>query len=117
MGGRAAPRRRVRFELRDQAMKGEKKHTMKILDDEISALGQSKPGAGSIMTSMVRVLDVHNYEATISGVKEAIESKKDLSLEEIFDNLFVINFMSHSTTANTLVFAMLFLAANTEVKA
>ena len=47
---------------------------------------------------------------------EISSSQKGLSIDEIFGNIFVINFAGHDTTANTLAFAMLLLAANPEVQ-
>lgn len=93
-----------------------KTHMMKMLEEETRALTQGRPGAGGIMTAMVRALDVHNYEVATSDVKESKDGKKGLSVDEIFGNLFVINFAGHDTTANTLAFAMLLLAAHPEVQ-
>jgi cytochrome P450 len=41
---------------------------------------------------------------------------RGLSVDEIFGNIFVINFAGHDTTANTLAFTMILLAANPEVQ-
>ncbi|CAG9974743.1 unnamed protein product [Clonostachys byssicola] len=43
--------------------------------------------------------------------------KRGLSVDEIFGNLFVINFAGHDTTANTLAFVTLLLAAHPDVQA
>ncbi|KAI5928377.1 cytochrome P450 [Camillea tinctor] len=42
--------------------------------------------------------------------------EKGLSANKIYGNLFVINFAGHSTTVNTLAFAMLLLAAHPKVQ-
>lgn len=55
-------------------------------------------------------------DAASTSVKEHASSK-GLSMEEIFGIIFVINFAGHDTTANTLAFSMLLLAAHSEVRA
>ncbi|KXX78218.1 Cytochrome P450 3A13 [Madurella mycetomatis] len=92
-----------------------KKHMVSMLEDEVAALGQGKPGSGGIMTAFVRALDVHNREAAASP-PVAKGDRKGLSVDEIFGNLFVLNFAGHDTTANTLAFATLLLAAHPEVQ-
>ncbi|RYP77928.1 hypothetical protein DL769_003301 [Monosporascus sp. CRB-8-3] len=93
-----------------------KKYMMKMLEEETTALNQGKPGSGGIMTAFVRALDVHDRETSMSETKDE-EGKKGLSVDEIFGNLFVINFAGHDTTANTLAFSMLLLAAYPDVQA
>lgn len=39
-----------------------------------------------------------------------------MCIEEIYGNLFVINFAGHDTTANTLAFALLLLVAYLEIQ-
>ncbi|KAI1391585.1 putative cytochrome P450 [Hypoxylon trugodes] len=85
-----------------------KQHMAKMLDDEITALNQGKSGSGGIMSTFVRAADMHRADHE--------NSKKGLSIDEIFGNPFVINFAGHDTTANTLAFAMLLLAAYLEVQ-
>lgn len=92
-----------------------KKHMMNMVEEEAAALGQGKPGSGGIMTALVRALDVHNREVAASPVVGK-EDRKGLSIDEVFSNLFVINFAGHDTTANTLAFATLILAAHPEVQ-
>ncbi|RYP44229.1 hypothetical protein DL768_009293 [Monosporascus sp. mg162] len=93
-----------------------KRYMMKMLEEETAALNQGKPGSGGIMTAFVRALDVHNRETSALERKDE-EAKKGLSVDEIFGNLFVINFAGHDTTANTLAFSMLLLAACPDVQA
>ncbi|KAI1074872.1 cytochrome P450 [Whalleya microplaca] len=92
-----------------------KKYMMKMLEEETTALNQGNPGSGSIMTAFVHALNVHNQESSISDPKDE-DIKKGLSVDEIFGNLFVINFAGHDTTANTLAFSMLLLAAYPQVQ-
>ncbi|KAL9108133.1 MAG: hypothetical protein Q9227_007110 [Pyrenula ochraceoflavens] len=94
-----------------------KKYMMQMLDEETTALNEGRPGAGGIMTSMVRALDTHHREAATTDAKNSKDGKRGLSVDEIFSNLFVINFAGHDTTANTLAFAMLLLAEHPEVQA
>ncbi|KAI1413651.1 cytochrome P450 [Hypoxylon sp. FL1857] len=83
-----------------------KKYMLQMLEEETRALNEGKPGSGGIMTAF----------ATASGPKKE-EPRKGLSIDEICGNLFVINFAGHDTTANTLAFCMLLLAAYPEVQA
>ncbi|KAF2870624.1 cytochrome P450 [Massariosphaeria phaeospora] len=86
-----------------------KMHMVRMLDEETSSLNRGEKGAGGIMTSFVRALDAHNKDDGSRG-------PKGMSVEEIFGNIFVINFAGHDTTANTLAFTMLLLAAFPEVQ-
>ncbi|KAI0406588.1 cytochrome P450 [Xylaria palmicola] len=92
-----------------------KNHMVKMLEEETNALQQGKPGSGGIMASFVRAADIYRHESTAEPDLKA--TKKGLSRDEIFGNLFVINFAGHDTTANTLAFGMLLLAAHPEVQA
>ncbi|KAJ4353464.1 uncharacterized protein N0V89_005193 [Didymosphaeria variabile] len=82
-----------------------------MLDEEMQSLNQGAKGSGSLMTSLVRAGDA--YSTGRSGVNDRT---KGLSVDEIFGNIFVINFAGHDTTANTLAFAILLLAAHPEVQ-
>ncbi|GAB1319536.1 Cytochrome P450 monooxygenase [Madurella fahalii] len=92
-----------------------KKHMTNMFEEEVAALDQGKPGSGGIMTAFVRAVDVHNREAAASTAV-AKGDRKGLSIDEVFGNLFVLNFAGHDTTANTLSFATLLLAAHPEVQ-
>lgn len=95
-----------------------KQHMMRMLDEETSLLKQGQSGTGSLMTSFVRALDTHQKEEALMGTNAiAAQSRsKGLTIDEIFGNIFVINFAGHDTTANTLAFSMLLLAANPKVQ-
>lgn len=88
-----------------------KAHMARMLDEEISALKKGSSGSGGLMTSFVRAMDLKQHEDAKGG-----KSGKGLSLDEIFGNIFVINFAGHDTTANTLAFATLLLAAHPHVQ-
>lgn len=112
--GSLVPKKLVRI---GDAARSFKKHMVKMLEDETSALRDNKPGSGGIMGAFVRALDVHEREVIAQpNLKESKDGKKGLSVDEIFGNLFVINFAGHDTTANTLAFSMLLLAAHPEVQ-
>ncbi|ORY15935.1 cytochrome protein, partial [Clohesyomyces aquaticus] len=82
-----------------------KSHMTRMLEAETDMMHRGEKGSGSLMTSFVRALDTYQKEdATSAGMK-------GLSVDEIFGNIFVINFAGHDTTANTLAFSMLLLAA------
>ncbi|KAJ5532844.1 cytochrome P450 [Penicillium frequentans] len=96
-----------------KAAKDFKNHMLTMLNDETKALNEGKPGSGSIMTTLVRAMDIQHE--SIKSEKSGA-SAKGLSVDEIFGNIFVINFAGHDTTANTLSFTMLLLSAYPEVQ-
>jgi cytochrome P450 len=87
-----------------------KLHMTHMLEEETSMMNRGEKGSGSLMTSFVRALDTHQRED-----KNAVGTK-GLSVDEIFGNIFVVNFAGHDTTANTLAFTMILLAINPEVQ-
>lgn len=112
--GRFVPKKLVRV---GNAARSFKKHMVKMLEDETTALRENKPGSGGIMGSFVRALDTHEREVVAQpALRESKDGKRGLSLDEIFGNLFVINFAGHDTTASTLAFTMLLLAAHPEIQ-
>jgi len=92
-----------------------KQYMVHMLDEETSLMDRGEKGTGSLMTSFVRALGTHQKEEAIAKINEDQQSK-GLTVDEIFGNIFVINFAGHDTTANTLAFSMLLLAANPEVQ-
>lgn len=74
-------------------------HMEKMLANEMALINRGDKGSGTIMTSFVRAL-----------------KSKQLSAEEIYGNTFVINFAGHDTTANSLAFAVLLLAAAPDIQ-
>ncbi|KAF2028304.1 cytochrome P450 [Setomelanomma holmii] len=81
------------------ARKEFKQHMERMLADKTAAVERGETGAGSLMTS---------FEGSKS---------KGLSVEEIYGNIFVINFAGHDTTANTLAFSMALLATEPDMQA
>jgi hypothetical protein len=93
-----------------------KQFMLRMLDEETSLLKEGKTGTGSLMTSFVRALDTHQKDGVIVKGSDSQSLPKGLTVDEIFGNIFVINFAGHDTTANTLAFSMLLLAANPDVQ-
>ena len=93
-----------------------KVYIKQMLEEETRALNNGQPGSGGLMTSFVHALHTHDRESALAGARDT-DSRKGLSVEEVFSNLFVINFAGHDTTANTLAFIMLLLAAQPDVQA
>lgn len=89
-----------------------KRYMTQMLDEETSAQKQGKQGSGGIMTSLVRALNAFEQDSKTEDSSLA----KGLSVQELFGNLFVINFAGHDTTANTLAFAFLLLASEPTVQ-
>ncbi|TGO42526.1 hypothetical protein BHYA_0007g00250 [Botrytis hyacinthi] len=87
-----------------------------MLDEESSLLREGKVASGTLMTSFVRALEVHQKEEIVPSRQTAQSPSKGLTVEEIFGDVFVINFAGHDTTANTLAFSMILLAAHPEVQ-
>ena len=83
-----------------------KSYMMSMLNEERSLLDAGKPGTGNLMSSLIRASEDSTYS----------DNTKGLSVSEILGNIYVINFAGHDTTANTLAYAMLLLAANPAVQ-
>lgn len=92
-----------------------KQYMVRMLNEETSLLDEGKTGTGSLMTSFIRALDTRQKQEAVMTRSES-QVFKGLTVEEIFGNIFVINFAGHDTTANTLAFSMLLLAAFPEVQ-
>ncbi|KAE8130900.1 cytochrome P450 [Aspergillus pseudotamarii] len=88
-------------------------HMVRMLDEEVQALNNGQAGSGGLMTSFVRAMNLKQHDA---GGKTKGVPLQGLTIDEIFGNIFVINFAGHDTTANTLSFAFLLLAAYPEVQ-
>ncbi|KAI3395406.1 hypothetical protein diail_1335 [Diaporthe ilicicola] len=90
-----------------------KDYMMNMVRNERAALDRGEPGSGGLITQLVR--DQKATQATDS-VAAAKSGRGALSTDEILGNLFVINFAGYDTTAITLSFAMMLLAANPDVQ-
>lgn len=90
-----------------------KKHMERMLVDETAAHKQGRTGVGGLMTSFVKALN--NHDANPNS-EDPPKQPQGLSVDEIFGNIFVINFAGHDTTANTLAFSMYLLATAPDVQ-
>ncbi|KAJ5701492.1 cytochrome P450 [Penicillium malachiteum] len=93
-----------------------KQYMVNMLDEETKALKHGQNGSGSIMTSFVRAMDLNKAEPMSGENVTRRSASKGLTVDEIFGNIFAINFAGHDTTANTLCFATYLLAAHPEVQ-
>ncbi|KAL8904565.1 MAG: hypothetical protein Q9207_003184 [Kuettlingeria erythrocarpa] len=87
-----------------------KKYMTNVYEDEKKSIAEGKPGAGNLMTSLVRA-SVENVSAGTMG-----ELQGGSTESEIYGNVFVFNFAGHDTTAHTLAFAIVLLAAHPSVQ-
>lgn len=89
-----------------------------MVTDERSAKSQGKSNSGGIMTSFVHALDEYERHQTNKdpSLPDIPKNRRGLSMEELYSNLFVINFAGHDTTANTITFCVFSLAAHPQVQ-
>ncbi|KID98750.1 cytochrome P450, partial [Metarhizium majus ARSEF 297] len=91
----------------------------RMVADEQAALEKGKSGTGAgVMTSFVHALHEHEaYEKSKDpSLPDIPKYRRGLSLDEVYSNLFIINFAGHDTTANTITFALFCLAAYPDVQ-
>ncbi|KAL2038881.1 hypothetical protein N7G274_008403 [Stereocaulon virgatum] len=87
-----------------------KQYMTEVYEEEKRWIEDGKPGDSNLMTSLIRAS---------AGANEAGESEGNcgaLTESEIYGNIFVFNFAGHDTTAHTLAFAVVILAANPSVQ-
>ena len=99
-----------------QATSDFKRYMMDMQNEEKSLLDQGKPGTGNLMTSLVRQSEKNQQQSNEAKVEEGRTTVKGLTISEILGNIFVINFAGHDTTANTLAYGILLLAAYPNVQ-
>ncbi|PYI22749.1 cytochrome P450 [Aspergillus violaceofuscus CBS 115571] len=78
------------------------RYMVRMLDEETKALNYGQAGSGGLMTSFVRAMDLKQKADAEGGTAASGSPPKGLTVDEIFGNIFVINFAGHKTTANTL---------------
>lgn len=88
-----------------------KQYMVRMLEEEKRSQQEGKADAGTLMSSFVRALENPGKTAANSH-----SHSRGLTRDEIFGNIYVINFAGHDTTANTLAFAVLMLAAYPKVQ-
>jgi cytochrome P450 len=96
-----------------QATKDFRQYMLDMFDNERRLLEAGKPGTGNLMSSLVRVSEDEQQKKDVKG---SSDGPRGLTINEILGNIFVINFAGHDTTANTLAYSMLLLAAYPEVQ-
>lgn len=99
-----------RLQVLGKAVADFKLHMTRMIEEETSMMNRGEKGSGSLMTSLLGPL-IHTKKKETKST-----GARGLSVDEIFGNIFVVNFAGHDTTANTLAFTMILLAANPEVQ-
>lgn len=116
--GRFLPRRMT---IVGRAALSLKNFMMNIIVEESNALKEgslnsSHPRSGGIIPSLVATLDQDTKDDRDAGKFTKRAKRDQLSVEDILGNVFVMNIAGHDTTANTLSFTMMLLAANPDVQ-
>jgi len=94
-----------------------KQHMMDIINTERRLLADGKTGKGALVTGLVsRVSDDEHAEADNQHSNRDGGSARGLTMSEILGNIFFINLAGHETTASTLAYMVLLLAAYPEVQ-
>lgn len=96
-----------------------KNYMVDMLREETRLFEQGMTDKGGLMTGFLRASrgpanSSHSSQLDVNGTKRPDQT---LSKEEIYGNIFVINFAGHDTTANTLAFSMLLLSIHPEIQA
>ena len=102
-----------------QAIHDYKKHMLHALEAEKESILLGKPEAGGLISSLIRASEdaPNRIESRNSSLRlEHSARAMPLTNSEILGNWFVMNVAGHDTTANTLVYGILFLAANRDVQ-
>ncbi|KAL2049437.1 hypothetical protein ABVK25_010341 [Lepraria finkii] len=86
-----------------------KQYMTEVYEEEKKCIADRKPGDGNLMTSLIRA-------STGANVTIDSENQGGLTESEIYGNVFVFNFAGHDTTAHTIAFAVVILAANPSVQ-
>lgn len=84
-----------------------RKYMAGVLDEERNLISQRKPGAGNLMSNLVRASEEALQPQSRQG-------PAGLTSDEIFGNMFIFNSAGHETTAHTLSYGILLLAAHPE---
>lgn len=91
-------------------------HLTEMVTEETIAVNQGEKGSSGLITHLVRAADSKADRTTRPGDKFKHGDKYRLSSDEILGNIFVINFAGLDTTAITLSFSMMLLAAHIDVQ-
>ncbi|KAF4629650.1 hypothetical protein G7Y89_g8493 [Cudoniella acicularis] len=91
-----------------------KQYMLRMLEEEKASIAEGKADTGTLMSSFVRALENPGKEKMKEGDK--VDRRGGLTRDEILGNIYVINFAGHDTTANTLAFCVLLLAAYPDIQ-
>ena len=95
------------------AIKNFRDYMLKQIEDERDLIQSGKPGSGNLVSNLVRA---SNEEENDTGNTRDDDMPKGLSRAEILGNIFVFNFAGHDTTAISLGYVLLLLAAHHDVQ-
>ena len=97
-----------------------KQYMTEIYEEEKRSMLQGKPESNNLMTSLVRasrdMAGAENEEPRMKDSYSTMNNPAGLTETEIYGNIFVFNFAGHDTTAHTLAYAIVILAAHPEVQ-
>ena len=96
-----------------------KKHMLHALEAEKESILLGKPEAGGLISSLIRASEEAPSRIKAGKFSPHLEHSAratSLTNSEILGNWFVMNVAGHDTTANTLAYGILFLAANRDVQ-
>ena len=91
------------------ATKEFQKYMEEMLSHERAMAGKREQGSDNLVGSLVRASEEAQKSTDVNDSLHL-----GLTDEEIFGNIFVFNLAGHETTANTLAFSLVLLAANPE---
>lgn len=92
-----------------------KRYMTEVYEEEKQLIGNGKPGNENLMTSLIRA-STENTSMTKTREQGLSFNQDGLTESEIYGNVFVFNFAGHDTTAHTLAFTVVILAANPYVQ-
>ena len=87
-----------------------KQYMIEVYEEEKQSIAKGKPGAGNLTTSLIRA------SKDVNATTKTSNQEGGLTENEIYGNIFVFNFAGHDTTAHTLAFAIMLLAAQPSVQ-
>jgi cytochrome P450 len=95
-----------------------KNSMVNVVNRESKALSEGKAQYDGIIPSLVRALDQSDTQqgGDVGDTVKKSPRRSQLSIDEILGNVFVMNIAGHDTTANTLSFIVMRLAANPDVQ-
>ena len=95
-----------------------KQYMVRMIQEEKGALSQDKPGASTMINAFVRASeDMRDLDRVAQDNERQGRSKpKALTSDEIWGNIFILNFAGHDTTANALTYTLMLLSIFTDMQ-